>query len=347
MSEEVILFGVPKVEYGADGITPFPMCLKSCAAYLGQDVNYDYLMAASGAAFRLTWDNNAWNCGNVNVIYAFDNNEKVFKLGLESIGCKNNLLLRDSRTQKEEFIGLIKESIDKGFPCIALGIVGPPEACIITGYRNNGNTLLGWSFFQNSPEFAGNIDFEENGYFITDKWWENTDTIGVMSLGEVVSDRFSNKTIITNAIEVMTGRNADNYSKGISAYDSWIKALSNDDAFSEKNVLPILAECLYTHCDALDCLADGRHSAAAYLKSISALYPEFLEEMEQAEKLFLEVSKVLVKASKVMGSAGRDENEMLLLTKPEIRKQLVEIIYKAKEADEKALGILKKLVYKL
>ncbi len=343
MSEEVILFGVPKVEYGANGITPYPVCLKSCADYLGQDVSYDYIMAASGAAFRLTWDNNSWNCGNVNVMYAFDDDKRVFELGIESLGCKNNVILRSLETKKEEFIDFIKERIDNGFPCIALGIVGPPEACIITVYRDNGNVLLGWSFFQHSPEFAGDIKFEENGYFITDKWWENPDTIGVMSLGEVVSNRFSSKIILTNAIEVMTGRTAGIFSKGIMAYDAWIKALSSDDDFSENSILPILAERLYTHYDALDCLADGRNCAAAYMKSISSLYPKYAEELEQAELLFLQVSKVLEKAHNVMGSAGRSENEMYTLAKPEVRKKLVKIINEAKEADEKALGILMKL----
>ena len=55
--------------------------------------------------------------------------------------------------EKSEFISFIKAKIDSGFPCIALGIIGPPEACIITGYRNNGDVLLGWNFFQDNPEY--------------------------------------------------------------------------------------------------------------------------------------------------------------------------------------------------
>lgn len=49
--------------------------------------------------------------------------------------------------KKAEFIDFIKKQIDKGYPCIALGIIGPPEACILTGYKDNGNILLRWNFF--------------------------------------------------------------------------------------------------------------------------------------------------------------------------------------------------------
>jgi AraC-like DNA-binding protein len=52
-----ILLGVPKVEYSEAYGTPFPACLKACLNYMGQDIDYTYIMAASGAAFRLRWNN--------------------------------------------------------------------------------------------------------------------------------------------------------------------------------------------------------------------------------------------------------------------------------------------------
>lgn len=338
---EAILFGVPKVEYGAEGITPFPMCLKSCANYLGMDVGYDYVMAASGAAFRLTWNTEIWDGGNVDAIFTFDDPGKIFRLGIESLGCDFEMLGRSAK--KQGFIDFIVQKIDAGIPVIACGVIGPPEACLITGYRDGGSTLLGWNFFQDNPMFAVGVTFDDSGYFITDRWWENPDTNAVMALGEVTKERFTPKTVLTNAIEVMTGRVAGSYAKGISAYDAWAKAILNDDEFSENSVLPILAERLMCHGDAMDCIADGRHNAASYINGLVPLYPAHQELLKAAAAEFEKVSGVFWKMTKVFGGMDRGENEMRMFARPDVRKQLADIIYEAKTADENALQAIKQL----
>ena len=343
MSEQAILLGVPKVEYSGDGITPLPRCLKACANYLGMDVSYDYVMAASGAAFRLTWDTKSWNFGNVDTIFTFDDPSKVFRSGIESLGCEYNLVDRTPKTKKEEFVSFIKAKIDAGIPCIALGIIGPPEACIITGYRHNGETLLGWNFFQDNPEFAVGVTFDESGYYITDKWWENNDTKAVMSLGKIIKDRFTPKIILQNAIDVMTGRNWNQYAKGLYAYDAWAKAVLNESDFPDNAMLAILAERLMVHGDAMDCIADGRYCASSYMKSLISLYPAHQKILEEAADLFMKVHNTFGKMNNILGGQ-RGEKEMREFAKPEVRKKIAEIIYEAKIADESALGIIKELI---
>lgn len=52
-----ILYGIRKIEHGAYGSdTMFPICVKAVSEYLGDDVSYAYIMAATGAAFRLVWN---------------------------------------------------------------------------------------------------------------------------------------------------------------------------------------------------------------------------------------------------------------------------------------------------
>lgn len=344
MNEQAILLGVPKVEYGANGVTPFPMCLKSCANYLGMDIGYEYIMAASGVAFRLNWNTKSWDGGNVGAILTFDHPAKVFKLGLESLGCDYNLIGRNSKTKKAEFTDFIKAKINSGIPVIARGIIGPPEECIITGYMDGGNTLLGWNFFQDNPEFASGVTFDESGYFITNKWWENPNTNAVFSLGEETRERFAPKTVLQNAVEVMTGRIAGKYAKGIAAYDAWSKAILKESEFPENAVLPILAERIMCHGDAMDCIADGRHNAAKYMKSLIAAYPAHQERLKKAASLFEKVSGTFGKMAEALGGWHRGENEMRTFAKLQVRKQLSEIILEAKDADQKALDIIKEIV---
>ena len=343
MKKQAILLGVPKVEYGADGITPFPRCLKACADYLGLDVGCDYCMAASGAAFRLTWDSTGWNPGNVDVIHSFDDPSAVYWQGLAALGCEYRLLGRTPKMKKAEFVSFIRESIDAGYPCIALGIIGPPEACIITGYRDNGNTLLGWNFFQDNPEFARKLKFDESGYFITDDWWKNPETKAVMALTKGGAARPAPKMILQNAMTVLTGRQCGQYAKGIHAYDAWAAAILNDSEFPPNAMLAILAERLMTHGDAQDCLMDGRHSAASWLKSLIPAYPAQEAQLTEAAALFTQVFESAQQMNEVLGGWQRDENAMRRLADPEARKQLAVLILKAKAADERALELLKKL----
>lgn len=352
----VVLYGISKVEYGATGCTPYPMCLKSCANYLGQDISLDFIMAATGAAFRLTWDTTSWNCGNVDVIHTFDNPEEIYKLGVEALGRDFQIITRTNTLcdvkfastnhsdQKSDFINFIKNQIDKGFPCIALGIIGPPEACIVTGYRENGEILLGWNFFQDAAEFASDVKFDESGYFISDKWWKNNETIAVISLGEKNKPLISYKAIVENAIIVMTGRldmkSGKTFAKGIMAYDAWKKAVLNESDFPTNAIFPILAERLMCQGDAMDCLIDGRHHAAMFMKKLSEELKEHSETCRKVEEQFKKVTSIIKRMADLLGGYERDEKQMRNFAKSEVRQQIAALIDECKTADLKALEAL-------
>jgi len=341
--DSTVLYGVPKVSYETYGCTPFPMCLKACANYLGRDLDYDYVMAASGAAFRLVWDTTSWNGGNVDVIFTYDDPVKIYQTGMNAIGCKYNLLGRTAKSKKEDFIQFIKEQIDSGFPCIALGIIGPPEACIITGYRDNGRTLLGWNFFQDYPENGSCVKTDESGYFITDKWWENTDTKAVMSTSQGSDETITFKNIVENAAAALEGRTNGKYAKGIYAYDAWKKAILNDSEFSESVIMPLLVEKLMCQGDAMDCLADGRKNASIFFSKAADHITEHSGQIKLLAEHFEEAAASAFKMADVLGGWERGEQQMRNLVNPRTRKQLAVLIDEAKNSDLKALEILKEL----
>lgn len=185
-NESTILCEVPKVGYGSyGGQTPYPICLKACSDYLGEDVEYFHSMVTSAAAFRFAWNETEWDMSNVDIFHTFEESNEIYEVGAKTLGREFDMLVRNEKTTKQEFIAFIKKHIDEGYPCIALGIIGPPEACLITGYRAKGDVLLGWNFFQNDPDFAGSVKTDECGYFVSDNWWENTDTQAVMCMGAI------------------------------------------------------------------------------------------------------------------------------------------------------------------
>lgn len=353
----VVLYGIPKVEYGINGCTPYPMCVRSCANYLGQDIDNNFAMVSTGAAFRLTWDTTSWNGGNVDVIHTFDNPDDVYRFGIKALGRECNMITRITNAydvkldgniksdNKNDFIQFIKAQIDRGYPCIALGIIGPPEACIVTGYRENGNVLLGWNFFQDGTEFAPQVTLDDSGYFITSKWWENGETIAVISLSEIKYQPINTKSIIENAIKVMSGRLVHKgnkaFAKGIMAYDAWIEAIMDEKEFSINAILPILAERLMCHGDAMDCLADGRHNAAVFMDKIADEQPKYRDICKNVQQQFTEITSMIWNMAEILGGYERNEQQIRDFAKPEVRRQIAGLINECKKADIKALEELK------
>lgn len=140
-------------------------------------------MAESGAAFRLAWNTACWDGGNVDAIFTFDDPLKVFRCGMRAMEREFKFLRRMPETKKEYYMDFICREIDAGYPVIALGIIGPPEACVITGYQDGGKVLMGWNVFQEYPEYQASVQFEKNGYFLTGDWWENPDTTALIATG--------------------------------------------------------------------------------------------------------------------------------------------------------------------
>ena len=339
----VILYGVPKVSYGAGGITPLPITMKSAANYMGIKLDYTEAIVFCGAAFRLTWNETCWDGGNVGDIWAFDDPTKVFRCALESLGCEYNLLGRGAETTKSEFMDFIKAKIDDGIPVMARGIIGPPEMGIVTGYRNNGETLLGWNVFQEYPEFAGNISFDESGYYITDQWWENSDTNAVMSFSKTTGEKYTFKTIVENAIEVMTPRKCGDYAKAGYAYDAWKKAILDERQFKNGLVNSLLLEQLMCQGDAMDCLVDGRKCAHIYFKKKADENPE-QPLYERIAEQFGAAATSSHKMFDLLGGYERGEKQMKIFATREARLKIGELIDQCKAADEKALELLRELL---
>lgn len=145
-----VLHGVPKEPSGGSGVTHFPKYLKVVSDYLGDELDYTYAIVASGGAFRLAWNTAGFDAGSGDIIFTYADPEATFRNGITALGREFRMLWREGDAfgdlgmgAKEGFKAFIKVQIDKGRPVISLGPVGPPEAGVITGYRDGGDTLLG------------------------------------------------------------------------------------------------------------------------------------------------------------------------------------------------------------
>jgi hypothetical protein len=312
---------------------------------MGQQADYSGLLAASGAAFRLRWKPGMWFGGNVDIQFVYDDPMEAFRRSFQAAG-RNVRFLERKGSSKEQFMAFIREEIDNGRPVIALGIIGPPEACILTGYDNNGETLLGWNFFQGNPEYDRERETHECGYFITSAWWENECTGLLMAIGEEAGEPASVKELLENAASVLTkerivsydpeasGKNV--FAGGQAAYDAWAGAIGDDREFPENAVLPFLFERTMCQTDAQVMVGEGRSHAACWIRKVGEKHPEINDLCQKAAQQFRETADCVMEMYKVKG--GFEQNEQIIrnLARPEVRKQIVALIKKAKHHEQMA-----------
>lgn len=133
---------------------------------IGEKINYDYVCAVSGSAFRTSFSTpsgNRWNHGNYHVI----NTPIVIEHTFRMLGYR---VSQHSRGDYEADSRLIMDSIDKGIPVITLeGVINCADACVVSGYDNDGGVLLGYSPFMYIEDDHKEAP-DDTGYFRKSDW---------------------------------------------------------------------------------------------------------------------------------------------------------------------------------
>ena len=133
---------------------------------LGEKIAYDYVCAVSGCAFRTSFSMPSverWNHGNYHVIHTPIIIGHTFKM----LGYQ---VAHHVRCNYETDKKLIMDSIDRGVPVITLeGVINCSDACVISGYDNDGDVLLGYNPFMYVNEDHDEVP-DDTGYFRKPGW---------------------------------------------------------------------------------------------------------------------------------------------------------------------------------
>lgn len=270
--ERLVLEGVPKIGYSIH-MCPFPGTLYACMQYLGTPCDYDYLMGVTGAAFRRLWNRD--DGGNVDLMYlAPEPDRRAFR----ALGYGYTTVPRNNR---QAIVAALKASIARGRPAIGFGIIGPPEACLVTGYAQDGEVLYGYSYFQ-----------EEGtpGYYEKADWFETmapSNGYGLIVIGDKLAERPDERILLGETLawaidlaEQEQRPGLPNHTSGLTAYVAWASALEVDTDYPVDDPVT-LATRLMVHGDQTVMLSE-RRSAAAYLRRMAAVFPECAEALMQA-----------------------------------------------------------------
>jgi len=334
---------------------PFPSCLRACLEYLGQgmgftriaahgsewrlDNAYVYLMGTTGAAFRLSW-RPGWHMDNPELGHATEDPSAPYRLGLASLGWEYELAEKRGGAGEE---ALFRERIvasirSHGRPVIAKGVVGPPVDCLITGYDESGDVLIGWSYFQGTKEFARDLRFEPDGCFRRRGWFADTERLIVLGeRREAPPPRDAYRDALQLALRVArTPVTHGDRHNGIAAYRAWADAIQEDGELVGRKTAE-LRHRYHVHQDAVGTIAEGRWYAHNFLHSLlaNAAAPEILGE---AARCYNEQHTLMWKLWALVGGPGHADKKARLFADREIRRKTAALILEAQELDRQAAG---------
>jgi beta-lactamase regulating signal transducer with metallopeptidase domain/RimJ/RimL family protein N-acetyltransferase len=363
--ERVVLEGVPRVGFGViEGhvaMTPWPACLRACLEYMGDDLGFEdreggyprdavyaYLMGTTGAAFRLLW-RPGWHGDNVASWMLSDDPSEIFRRGFAAAGYEQIPSGHLPEEVKEErFRAMVVESVrDRGRPVIAHGVIGPPEEAIIAGYDEGGDVAVGWSFFQDRPDWQEGVELEPNGYFRKRGW--AADTWSMMAIGDRTGtpDRRDAYTeALKWALHVMREpvRYGERHS-GLAAYDAWAEQILQDDEVAAGPEPP--NDPFSVHSDAVDVVAEGRHYASTFLRQAAEHMPEVEEDLLAAADCCKAEHDLMWGIWGIVGGNGRGDEQRQAFLEPDVRRRIAPIIRQARDRDAEATDHVEKALLAL
>jgi RNA polymerase sigma factor (sigma-70 family) len=354
-----VLEGVSRIHWMDTTCLCFVGSVLASMQYLGEQVEKDFLMGVSGGAFKMYWIP-PWSPANCDLL---DIGEEPVRRTFAALGYDYTYLgnyRRDNPAYTKDFFqSHIVASIDAGRPVIAMGIVGPPEACIIAGYDKGGDVLYGRSYFQGDPGH-GDAEYtvEASGYFRTDDWYPHCS--GLILIGEKKRPP-TPRQVLANALDwaialarvperpTFLGRDPNEgenhpsvyperlYS-GLAAYDQMAEGLERDADFPADNV-DLLMFRLYAISNDGICLMECKRGAAArFCEAQAALDLPGVEALRRAADLYRQQSDTWQRARKMVPWSGSPPEHIRNIADPKLRRALAALVREARGLEEQAVA---------
>jgi hypothetical protein len=323
LPERAVLEGVPRAGYDVH-LCPFPGSLYACLEYLGDTPDYDYIMGVR----RLY---NRDDGGNVDLMYlAPEPHQRAFA----ALGYQFSAAPRED---KAAMIRAIKESIAAGRPVIAFVLVGPPEAGIVTGYDKGGETLIGWSYFQDQKE----------KYCEIPDWFGTMSHagLGVIVIGEKAAKRPSDRETLISSLKwaidlARTPKRPGlpDHASGLAAYDAWADGLEVDADYPADDAKTMDTRGM-VQCDQCAMLYE-RHSAAAFLRQMAMVAPEAADHLGNAAMLYDQTADCGARLWRWQNWNDPATHQGFAM--PDVRREMARDVRSARDKEAQAVAELEK-----
>lgn len=360
----LVLSGVPRISFYQGGPDcpediPFPSVMRALMEYLKEEdfgcrscralrpgckitCSYSFFMGVSGVASFLSWKP-GWEGDNLEIMYMSDDPKAPFDRAFQATGYEyqyQGVELEGGQNNEALFRQQIVESLQKGRPVLTFGPIGPPESAIVTGYDEGGDVLIGWSFFQDMPEFNAGIEFEPSGQFRKRDWFNYPPGFSLITIGQK-QRRPPLAATYRRALEWMlqvtrTPVTFGDRHNGLAAYTAWAEHLLHDEAFPNDEAT--LRQRYDVHNSAAGMVAEARWYGSQFL--IQASDPDILhfnmtEDLLHAAACYAAEHKLMWDLWDLAGGI-ENPDAFRRFADPAVRRQMVPIIHQAREKDDQA-----------
>ena len=368
MPHRLVLEGVPRLSFFSGGPRcPEDVCLPSVLRVITEYLKdpdypcavcrprpnamrcaYSHFMGVTGAAFYVSWKD-GWHMDNAAPAFVDADALHMEKAACAAMG-RSLEAIDYAPENRGEILTAIDTSLKRGMPVISYGLFGPPEAGIIAGYDDDGNTLVGYNFFQG---FQPGTETEPSGYYRIKDWAASLRKIVVLGdKGERPHMKDTLRAAIGFGIKAMETAMVQpepdapeeyrNRHNGLSAYQAWAAGILDDAFFGEEQSI---RTCHQVIDNVAGTLAETRWYGAQFLSGLSvfgdtALHRNSIEDFLMASGLFAGLHKLMWDAWDLMGGIGNPEGWRKLADK-DTRRRLADVVMAARDKDARALEHLK------
>ena len=281
--DAVVLKGVGKLGWDTGMSSSFIGALAVAAEYLGSEKDYTYLMGVSGGAFRIHFHKD-WCPSSPDATVGLDTGLQAAKaLGFRHeyhhlAGSVSPFGETEEALRKE-----IMKSIDAGKPVLAIDLIEVPEWGVITGYQNGGSELLCRTYFD-----------KQEGYSIAEKFpWV---VVILTEEKDPPSDEEIYENALKTALEVATTESFGDYYSGTAALEKWIERLSMDNFMAMKPER--FEECMLSNAWIYARLTDDRTYASKFLDELAGQFPKYRVFLQSLSAIYKEQVEVLEESAK-------------------------------------------------
>lgn len=375
-----LLSDVPPVHFydgGKDGRCPedFPFfsCIRAwlehdgsslgCKVTEAQDkrtgCTYALLMTVCGYSGSAAWNPGQWDHGFSALDARWDDVRVRIKCTLQGIGRNGRLVGNadrngrpgsmeglDERADESTMRRLIAETIADGRPLLAFGVVGPPECCLICGYEDGGDVLVGWSYFTEWEQNDPDIERDGSGMFHRRHWYPNTLALLTISPQTQPGWAIPYREMVERNLDALRAQPVGPYVTGIAVWDVWAHDLESDTRFGSDD-LEVLMNLHMPHTDAVGNVAEARWYGHLALREAAVHLPEAKSEIQAAADCFKRQHDLMWDIWKAAGGNGIGETFARALAEPSARQAILPLMKQAKDLDIQAADHLQAALGKL
>jgi hypothetical protein len=326
-NEKVYIKDVRKVSWDTGEMCEFASSLVSAMNSLGEDIPYYYVMGMSGVAFRFTLNPGEWDFSNYSIRNITPDTYAPIRRAFAVAGYAYTLY--EPYSFQDDAVKIM-DSINRGIPVLAFQVVGPSDCCIITGYDEGGEVLLGWSTCQDIPD-DHNIPHDVTGYFRKPGWHENTS--GYIMIGAKVG-RPPLRAVYLDAlkwdIHLMRMPGIGRKVTGLGALQTWAEEMVQAKYFPAGDDTVIgqryVSAAINMTMPRDHCLAEP------FLRQAIKAVPDFQPELSQAAECYGEVKRLRDGMDDLIAD-NFSKHAMMAITDPGIRRAYADTILRIRDVE--------------